>query len=115
MKDDIRPKGTVQVPCSGLGCVIADGEGYWEFWVDSLDPRLPNGPFKCEACQRLELCEAETGRKIKRVTKVVGYIDDEPSWWQHSYLFVDDDTLIPEKYAYRHPPMEVVRSYTRVN
>jgi len=41
--DDLRPKGTVQVPCSHPDCV----SGGWEFWVDALDPRLPDGPFLC--------------------------------------------------------------------
>ena len=40
MKDDIRPVGTVQVKCSEPSC-------RWEFWVDALDPRLPDGPFLC--------------------------------------------------------------------
>jgi hypothetical protein len=40
--DDIRPRGTVEVHCSN-GCG-------WDFWVDSLDPRLPDGPFICPAC-----------------------------------------------------------------
>lgn len=39
-KDDLRPKGTVQVKCSTPGCE-------WEFWVDCLDKRLPDGPFYC--------------------------------------------------------------------
>lgn len=38
--EDIRPPKTVQVPCSVPGCE-------WEFWVEALDPRLPNGPFLC--------------------------------------------------------------------
>lgn len=38
--DDIRPRGTVQVQCSVDGCD-------WEFWVDCLNSRLPNGPFLC--------------------------------------------------------------------
>lgn len=42
MTDDIRPKGTVQVKCSDATCV-------WQFWIDPLDPRLPEGPFYCGA------------------------------------------------------------------
>jgi len=38
--DEIRPKGTVQVKCSAPDCE-------WEFWVDCLDPKLPEGPFLC--------------------------------------------------------------------
>ncbi len=38
--DDIRPKGTVEVRCSYPGCGIA-------WWVDPLDPILPDGPFDC--------------------------------------------------------------------
>lgn len=40
VSDDIRPRGTVQVKCSAPECT-------WEFWVDALDPRLPDGPFLC--------------------------------------------------------------------
>jgi len=40
-KDDIRPKGTVQVECP---CG-------WSFWLDSLDPCLPDGPFECPNCR----------------------------------------------------------------
>lgn len=42
MTDDIRPRGTVQVLC--------DLCGYWSFWVDALDLRLPDGPFWCDSC-----------------------------------------------------------------
>lgn len=38
--DDIRPKGTVMVPCAGC-------EPGWHIWVNCLDPRLPDGPFFC--------------------------------------------------------------------
>lgn len=38
--DDIRPRKTVEVQCSVDGCG-------WSFWVDCIDPRLPNGPFLC--------------------------------------------------------------------
>ena len=41
--DDLRPPGTVQVPCSTPHC-------RWEFWVDALHPLLPNGPFFCDGC-----------------------------------------------------------------
>ncbi len=40
--DDIRPRGTVEVRCSHEGCG-------WCFWLDPLDPRLPDGPFDCGA------------------------------------------------------------------
>lgn len=42
MKDDIRPHGTVFVKCSHPTCG-------WTFWVEALDPRLPDGPFICGA------------------------------------------------------------------
>lgn len=47
--DDIRPHGTVMVPCSHADCQPKPGEdaGPWMFWVDALDPRLPDGPFLC--------------------------------------------------------------------
>lgn len=38
--DDLRPKGSVEVRCSTPGC-----GNVW--WVDPLDPRLPEGPFDC--------------------------------------------------------------------
>lgn len=38
--DDIRPSKTVEVECSVPGCG-------WSFWVDALDPSLPDGPFLC--------------------------------------------------------------------
>lgn len=40
-KDDIRPRGTVEVTCQKCD---------WCFWIDSLDPRLPSGPFICPTC-----------------------------------------------------------------
>jgi hypothetical protein len=40
VKDDIRPKGTVEVRCSYPGCG-------WCWWVSPLDPRLPDGPWDC--------------------------------------------------------------------
>lgn len=52
-RDDIRPKGFVEVECSGLGCVVPDkkpDETGWMFWIDPLDPRLPGGPFICPSC-----------------------------------------------------------------
>lgn len=48
MTDDLRPKGTVQVPCSK--CPVGDDGERWYFWVDALDPRLPDGPFVCMTC-----------------------------------------------------------------
>ena len=41
MTDDIRPRKTVEVTCD-----LCD----WSFWVDSLDPSLPEGPFLCDRC-----------------------------------------------------------------
>lgn len=37
---DIRPRGTVEVRCSHPDCGLC-------WWIDPLDPRLPNGPFDC--------------------------------------------------------------------
>jgi hypothetical protein len=39
--EDIRPKGSVEVHCQGEGC-------QWSWWVDALDPSLPDGPFLCD-------------------------------------------------------------------
>lgn len=49
MQDDIRPRGTVTVPCSHPDCGhdLANAKGAWCFWVVALDPRLPDGPFLC--------------------------------------------------------------------
>lgn len=47
--DDVRPRGTVEVQCSGPACV--DENGGWYFWVDALDLHLPNGPFLCPECE----------------------------------------------------------------
>jgi hypothetical protein len=44
-RDDIRPPGTVQVCCNGCG---------WDFWVEALDARLPQGPFLCPSCQGVD-------------------------------------------------------------
>jgi hypothetical protein len=38
--DDLRPPKTVEVACSYPGCG-------WHWWIDPLDPRLPEGPFDC--------------------------------------------------------------------
>ena len=40
-KDDIRPLGTVEAKCSSCE---------WHFWLEALDPRLPDGPFICPQC-----------------------------------------------------------------
>lgn len=40
--DNLRPPKTVEVECS-KGCG-------WSFWVEALDPRLPDGPFICDSC-----------------------------------------------------------------
>jgi len=42
-KDDIRPKGSVEVMCHKCG---------WAFWIDCLDPLLPDGPYVCHCCSR---------------------------------------------------------------
>lgn len=42
-EDDIRPRGTVEVKCSAPDCG-------WCFWLDALDPSLPDGPFLCWTC-----------------------------------------------------------------
>jgi len=47
MSDDLRPKGCVEVFCEQ--CKGDDGS-QWAFWVDCLDPRLPDGPFICDDC-----------------------------------------------------------------
>lgn len=47
MNDNFRPKGCVEVFCEQ--CKGDDGS-QWAFWVDCLDPRLPNGPFICDDC-----------------------------------------------------------------
>lgn len=41
-KDDLRPKGTVEVECA-CGC-------RWAWWIDPLDSRLPDGPFYMDGC-----------------------------------------------------------------
>ncbi len=48
MTDNLRPKGTVEVPCST--CPVGENGERWFFWVDALDPRLPDGPFQCPSC-----------------------------------------------------------------
>lgn len=40
-RETLRPRGTVEVTCS---CG-------WTFWIDPLDPRLPDGPFPCSTCR----------------------------------------------------------------
>jgi hypothetical protein len=49
MNDELRPRGTVTVPCSHPNCQPEPGSDLspWCFWVDALDPRLPDGPFLC--------------------------------------------------------------------
>lgn len=51
MVDDIRPKGCVEVECTGRGWPCS--EGRWFFWIGCQDRRLPDGPFVCPDCQRL--------------------------------------------------------------
>lgn len=40
MSDDLRPRKTVEVTCK---CGVS-------FWVDALNPALPDGPFVCGVC-----------------------------------------------------------------
>lgn len=40
--DRINARGTLLVKCAG-NCGLA-------FWVDCIDPRLPDGPFLCSEC-----------------------------------------------------------------
>jgi hypothetical protein len=70
MTDDLRPRGSVQVACS-CGC-------RWEFWIDALDPRLPEGPFYSDGCS--EACapgcdgmstatpQPKTGNEVSRAS-----------------------------------------------
>ena len=44
MKDDLLAKGTVLFQCSGR-CG-------WDVFVDSIDPRLPDGPIFCSECDK---------------------------------------------------------------
>lgn len=48
-RDDIKPKGTVQVKCQHRAWAQSGPEQTCrsEFWVDALDKRLPDGPFFC--------------------------------------------------------------------
>lgn len=46
----IRPPGSVTVECSGKWCNPPHTSGSTHFWVEALDPRLPDGPFLCEDC-----------------------------------------------------------------
>jgi hypothetical protein len=52
---DIRPKGTVEVECTGPMCsaIVAGTNDRMCFWVKSDDPRLPDGPFSCPECSVL--------------------------------------------------------------
>jgi hypothetical protein len=47
--DDLRPRGYVEVKCGHPDCQPKPGQDLspWCFWVDALDPRLPDGPFLC--------------------------------------------------------------------
>lgn len=56
--DDLRPRGTVQVPCA-CGC-------QWEFWIDALDPRLPDGPFFIDGCSEACTDEACVGEHTEK-------------------------------------------------
>ena len=44
MKDDLLAKGTMLFQCSGR-CG-------WDVFVDSIDPRLPDGPIFCSECDK---------------------------------------------------------------
>lgn len=55
--DDIRPRGSVQVRCGYPGCG-------WSFWLECLDPRLPDGPFDCGADH---LTQARVNAALKRL------------------------------------------------
>ncbi len=48
MPDDLRGRGLVQVECDGCR---EKGEPGWYFWLDPLDPSLPEGPFLCPTCR----------------------------------------------------------------
>ena len=39
--DKIRPRETVEIECEKCN---------WNFWIEALDPMLPNGPFVCYQC-----------------------------------------------------------------
>jgi len=47
MADDLRTRGALLVPCSHPDCGPSGDSGAWHFWIDCLDPRLPDGPFLC--------------------------------------------------------------------
>lgn len=87
-KDDIRPKGTVEVPCTGADC-----QGEWWFWVDCLDPRLPLGPFTCSGCQFFEAKEQAKGQKLKRYTHTYrAFPGSDDSFWHH-WEFLDGEIV----------------------
>ena len=50
-KDELRAPGAMLVPCSHPDCAADPSRdvGPWMFWVDCLDPRLPDGPFICDS------------------------------------------------------------------
>ena len=73
-----------------MDCSVTDGlGGAWYFWVDSLDPRLPNGPFVCPRCQHIADVEKVTGRKVKRVDVAEDSIGLGPAGIRTSYVFAD--------------------------
>lgn len=57
MSDSLRPKGYVEVPCKF--CPKGPDGEQWFFWVDCLDPRLPDGPFICNNCLGIECTKSE--------------------------------------------------------
>lgn len=74
---DIRPKGTVEVPCAkcdapGKWCAgcFPQGRppGKTFFWVDALDPRLPDGPFVCSSCEKGQTYHAPCMKRIGEPT-----------------------------------------------
>lgn len=59
-RDDVRPRASVEVPCATCPPADENGEfGPWCFWVDPLDPRLPDGPFICPTCSGMDLPKAK--------------------------------------------------------
>jgi uncharacterized C2H2 Zn-finger protein len=94
--ENLRPKGTVAVPCSGRFCKCEDG-GVWVFFVEALDPRLPDGPFLCPRCEHVLRCEKETGREVIRHSWQ-GRMEDDglPTGTRYAYLFADTGERIPE-------------------
>ncbi len=73
MNDSIRPRGTVEVPCATCDtpemycsrCPPLPGDGgQTYFFVDALDPRLPDGPFICPGCAAGMITHYGCGRAL---------------------------------------------------